>query len=64
MSSVAAMQPRVLISIKSTWITAGGYHSISLFNAARNDVKNNGTFKSYYDKKRAEGKSHYNALGH
>ena len=61
---MAAMQPRVLISIKSTWITAGEYHSIRLFNAARNVVKNNVIFKSYYDKKRAEGKSHYNALGH
>ena len=36
----------------------------ALINAAHNVVKNNGTFKSYYDKKRAEGKSHYNALGH
>ena len=36
----------------------------SLVNAAHNVVKNNKTFKGYYDKKRAEGKSHYNALGH
>ena len=36
----------------------------ALVNAAHNVVKNNKTFKDYYDKKRAEGKSHYNALGH
>ncbi len=36
----------------------------ALVNAAHNVVKNNSTFKDYYDKKRAEGKSHYNALGH
>ena len=36
----------------------------ALINAAHNVVKNNATFKSYYDKKMAEGRSHYNALGH
>ena len=36
----------------------------ALMNAAHNVVKNNLTFKTYYDKKRAEGRSHYNALGH
>ena len=36
----------------------------ALVNAAHNVVKNNKTFKSYYDKKRNEGRSHYNALGH
>lgn len=36
----------------------------ALINAAHNVVKNNATFKAYYDAKRAEGKSHYNALGH
>lgn len=36
----------------------------ALINAAHNVVKNNATFKSYYDAKVAEGKSHYNALGH
>lgn len=36
----------------------------ALINAAHNVVKNNDTFKSYYNKKRAEGKKHYNALGH
>jgi transposase len=33
-------------------------------NAAHNVVKNNATFKAYYDAKRAEGRPHYNALGH
>lgn len=36
----------------------------ALVNAAHNTVKNNHTFCVYYDKKRAEGCSHYNALGH
>ena len=36
----------------------------ALINAARNVVKNNATFKAYYDAKRAEGRTHYNALGH
>lgn len=36
----------------------------ALVNAAHNVVKNNATFKNYYDTKRSEGKSHYNALGH
>lgn len=36
----------------------------ALINAAHNVVKNNDTFKAYYDAKMAEGRSHYNALGH
>lgn len=36
----------------------------TLINAAHNVVKNNATFKAYYDTKRAEGRTHYNALGH
>ena len=36
----------------------------SLMNAAHNVVKNNSTFKAYYDAKMAEGRPHYNALGH
>lgn len=36
----------------------------ALVNAAHNVVKNNQTFKSFYDRKMAEGRSHYNALGH
>ena len=36
----------------------------ALMNAAHNIVKYNQTFKEYYDSKRAEGRGHYNALGH
>lgn len=36
----------------------------ALINAAHNVVKNNATFKSYHDSKRAESRTHYNALGH
>jgi transposase len=36
----------------------------ALMNAAHNVVKNNTTFRTYYDKKMAEGRNHYNALGH
>ena len=36
----------------------------ALVNAAHNVVKNNKTFKAYYDQKISEGRSHYNALGH
>lgn len=36
----------------------------ALMNAAHNVIKNNQTFKEYYDSKRAAGRSHYSALGH
>ena len=36
----------------------------ALINAAHNVVKNNSTFKADYDAKMAEGRTHYNALGH
>lgn len=36
----------------------------TLVNAAHNVVKNNATFKAYYDAKRAEGQTHYYALGY
>lgn len=36
----------------------------ALINAANNVVRNNDTFKAYYDTKRAEGRNHYNTLGH
>ena len=36
----------------------------ALMNAAHNVVKNNATFKAYYSAKKAEDRSHYNALGH
>lgn len=40
------------------------YLRLALMNAAFQLTKGNRTFKNYYDKKRAEGKNHYNALGH
>lgn len=40
------------------------YLRFALLNAAFQLVKVSSTFKDYYDKKRAEGKNHYNALGH
>ncbi len=36
----------------------------ALVYSAHNVVKNNTTFKNYYDLKRSQGKSHYCALGH
>ena len=36
----------------------------ALINAAHNVVNNNQTFKTYYDQKMSEGRTHYNALGH
>ena len=36
----------------------------ALMNATYNVVKNNSTFEDYYDSKKAEGRLHYNALGH
>ena len=36
----------------------------ALMNSAHNVVKNNSTFKAYYNAKMAEGRTHYNALGH
>ncbi len=36
----------------------------ALINAAHNVVLNNKTFKKYYDMKIAQGRSHFNALGH
>ena len=36
----------------------------ALVNAAHNVVKNNATFKAYYDAKMAQGRTHYNALVH
>ena len=36
----------------------------ALINAAHNVVMNNQTFKAYYSAKMAEGRTHYNALGH
>lgn len=36
----------------------------ALINAAHNVVKNNATFKAYYDAKHADYRCHYNASGH
>jgi transposase len=36
----------------------------ALIYSAFNVTLNNKTFKDYYDLKRSQGKSHYNALGH
>lgn len=36
----------------------------AIMNAAWNVVRNNATFETYYNAKRAEGRTHYNALGH
>ena len=36
----------------------------TLVNAAWNVVMNNTPFKAYYNAKKAEGRTHYNALGH
>ena len=36
----------------------------ALMNAAHNVVKNNQTFKEYYEQKKSDGRSHYNTLGH
>ena len=51
---------------KSTRMSKRGSRALryAMVNAAHNVVKSNATFKNYYDKKMAEGRSHYNALGH
>ena len=36
----------------------------ALIYSAHNVVKNNATFKMYYDRKMAEGRKLYNTLGH
>lgn len=41
-----------------------GMFRYALVYSAHNVVKNNTTFKAYYDLKRSQGKSHYCALGH
>lgn len=49
-----------------TKMSKRGSHPLryALINAAHNVVRNNKTFKVYYDRKTSEGKPHYNALGH
>lgn len=53
-------------SVKKTRMSKRGSSALrcTLMNAAHNVVKNNPTFREYYDSKRAEGRSHYNALEH
>ena len=41
-----------------------GYINGGMILGEHNAVKNNATFKAYYDAKMAEGRTHYNALGH
>ena len=52
-------------SAKHTGMSKRGSSALRyvLINAAHNVVKNNDTFKAYYESKRAEGRGHYNALG-
>ena len=51
---------------KKTRMSKCGFRVLryALVNAAHNIVKNNATFKKYYDTKISEGRTHYNALGH
>ena len=53
-------------SAKKTRMSKRGSSALryALMNASHNVVKNNKTFREYYDSKRAEGRSHYCALGH
>ena len=53
-------------SAKKTRMSKRGSSALryALMNAAHNVVKYNRTFREYYDSKRAEGRGHYNALGH
>lgn len=70
MTAFAGLDPVVNQSGKfnasSTRMSKRGskYLRFALLNAAFQLIKVNDTFKEYYDKKRAEGKKHYNALGH
>ena len=41
-----------------------GYINGGMILGEHNGVKNNATFKAYYDAKMAEGRTHYNVLGH
>jgi len=66
----AGLDPKVYQSgnfqAKRTRMSKRGSSALryALVNAAHNAVRNNDTFKAYYDRKIAEGRSHYNALGH
>lgn len=66
----ADLDPSVYLSgnfsAKKTRLSKRGSSALryALMNAAHNVVKNNQTFRNYYDSKRAESRGHYNALGH
>lgn len=66
----AGLDPSVIQSgnfqAKSTKMSKRGSGMLrySLVYSAHNVVKNNKTFKEYYNLKRSQGKSHYCALGH
>lgn len=66
----AGLDPKVYQSGKFTAKTTrmskrgSGMLRWALIYAAHNVSKNNKTFKTYYDLKISQGKSHYNALGH
>jgi len=66
----AGLDPSVVQSgnfqAKSTKMSKRGSGMLrySLVYAAHNVVKNNETFRNYYELKRSQGKSHYCALGH
>lgn len=52
--------------VKKTRISKRGSKVLryAFVNVAHNVVKNNATFKAYYDTKMPEGRTHYNTLGH
>lgn len=66
----AGLDPSVIqsgnFSAKSTRMSKRGSSMLryALVYSAHNVVKNNFTFKYYYELKRSQGKSHYCALGH
>ena len=66
----ASLDPSVYQSgnywVKRTRMSKRGSRVLryALMNAAHNVVKNNSTFKAYYDAKIAESQTHYNALRH
>ena len=66
----AGLDPSVIqsgnFSARSTRMSKRGSSMLryALVYSAHNVVKNNATFKDYYELKRSQGKSHYCALGH
>lgn len=70
MLAFAGLDPCVYQSgnfqVKKTRMSKRGSRTLryALVNAVWNVVRNNSTFEAYYNAKRAEGRSHYNVLGH